>query len=177
MTQASCQDDPEQEFDCIFVVEAEKMGDVHSPEVRSRNMAAVRSRNTKPEVRLRHALWHHGLRFFTSQGYNRLSKKSVPGSPDILFPSVRLAVFVDGCFWHGCPVHYTAPETNSEFWRRKLCQNLSRDRRVTEELRKQGWTVLRVWEHELEGEGLMRIVESIESMVKGFRRSSRCVEG
>lgn len=142
------------------------MADTHTPEVRSRNMAAVHSRNTGPEVTLRRALWHRGLRFFTSQGYSRLSRNRIPGSPDIIFPSARLAVFVDGCFWHGCPVHYTAPQTNPEFWQQKLHENLDRDRRVTEELETKGWTVLRVWEHDVKGGRLNVVVESIQSLVE-----------
>lgn len=166
MTATLCQGDPEQEFAPMFVLGGGTMADTHSPEVRSRNMAAVRSRDTKPEIRLRRALWQRGLRYFTSHGYSRLTKTRLPGSPDILFPSARLAVFVDGCFWHGCPIHYTAPDSNSEFWRRKLQQNRDRDRRVTEQLETQGWTVLRVWEHDVQGDGLVEVVDSIQLLVE-----------
>ncbi len=69
--------------------------------------------------------------------------------PDFVFPKLRLAVFVDGCFWHGCPRHATKPRHNAAFWRRKLAANRTRDRRVNRTLRAAGWRVLRIWEHEL----------------------------
>jgi len=70
------------------------------------------------------------------------------GSPDIVFPGPKVAVFVDGCFWHGCPEHYRTPAENTEFWVRKLQVNRERDERVDEELRTAGWAIERVWEHE-----------------------------
>lgn len=69
--------------------------------------------------------------------------------PDFVFPKLRLAVFVDGCFWHGCPKHATQPKGNAAFWRRKFAMNKARDRLVTRTLRRDGWRVLRIWEHEL----------------------------
>jgi DNA mismatch endonuclease (patch repair protein) len=69
--------------------------------------------------------------------------------PDFVFPKLRVALFVDGCFWHGCPKHATKPRNNAAFWRRKFARNLERDRLVTRTLRKNGWCVLRIWEHEL----------------------------
>jgi DNA mismatch endonuclease (patch repair protein) len=71
------------------------------------------------------------------------------GRPDFVFPADRLAVFVDGCFWHGCPKHYTRPANNRAFWERKLRANRARDRQVNRELKRLGWRVLRVWEHDL----------------------------
>jgi DNA mismatch endonuclease (patch repair protein) len=71
------------------------------------------------------------------------------GRPDFVFPAARLAVFVDGCFWHGCPKHYTKPANNRDFWRRKLEANRARDRRVNRELKRLGWHILRIWEHDL----------------------------
>jgi len=73
----------------------------------------------------------------------------LPGRPDFVFPKLKIAVFVDGCFWHGCPRHATQPKTNAAFWREKIAANKARDRRVNRELRERGWSVLRVWEHEL----------------------------
>ena len=71
------------------------------------------------------------------------------GRPDFVFPAARLAVFVDGCFWHGCPKHYTKPANNRAFWRRKLEANRARDRRVNRELKRLGWRILRIWGHDL----------------------------
>jgi DNA mismatch endonuclease, patch repair protein len=105
-------------------------------------MARVRSRNTTPEVALRKELWALGRRY-------RLHAP-IPGRPDIVFARARVAVFVDGCFWHGCPEHYTAPAANAEFWRAKLERNVARDRQVDRELAGHGWLVLRLWEHEIE---------------------------
>ncbi len=77
--------------------------------------------------------------------------------PDFVFPKLRLAVFVDGCFWHGCPKHATKPWNNAAFWRRKFAANQSRDRLVTRTLRKNGWRVLRIWEHELKRKNTVRL--------------------
>ncbi|MBN9050377.1 MAG: very short patch repair endonuclease [Rhizobiales bacterium] len=104
-------------------------------------MSRIKGRNTKPELVLRRALWALGLRY-------RLHTK-LPGRPDITFAGRRLVVFIDGCFWHGCPKHGVQPKTNHEFWRDKLNSNIARDRRVTAQLRADGWKVVRVWEHEV----------------------------
>ena len=120
-------------------------------------MARVKTRDTAAEVALRRALWARGRRY-------RLHAK-LPGRPDVVFPGKRLAVFVDGCFWHGCPEHYTAPATNSPFWQRKLEENTTRDRRVDRQLAEQGWRVLRLWEHEVEGsldDAVERIVAALD---------------
>lgn len=108
---------------------------------KSQQMARVRSRNTAPELALRRALWAQGKRY-------RLHA-DLPGTPDLVFITPKLAVFVDGCFWHGCPVHYTAPAANSGFWQAKLERNLARDRHVDQALSAAGWSVLRIWEHEI----------------------------
>lgn len=108
---------------------------------KSEQMARVRSRNTDPELNLRHALWRLGLRY-------RLHPR-LPGSPDLCLPRFRAVVFVDGCFWHGCQEHYVAPRRNADFWRQKLERNQERDRRVDAELGELGWYVIRVWEHEI----------------------------
>ena len=71
------------------------------------------------------------------------------GRPDFVFPDSRVALFVDGCFWHGCPKHYIKPKNNSAFWKRKLHANRARDRQVNRELRRKGWRVVRIWEHDL----------------------------
>ncbi|MEP1123393.1 MAG: very short patch repair endonuclease [Ilumatobacter sp.] len=103
-----------------------------------------RRRDTKPEVALRSALHRQGLRF-------RVDRKVLPGMrsrPDIVFGPAKVAVFVDGCFWHRCPEHGTRPKNNQEWWDQKLDANVARDRRVDAELREAGWEVIRFWEHE-----------------------------
>jgi DNA mismatch endonuclease (patch repair protein) len=111
-------------------------------EQRRRCMSAVRSLNTKPEIILRRTLWHNGIR-----GY-RLRSRLV-GHPDLYFPGMKLAVFVDGCFWHGCRECKRIPSTRSEFWSRKISANRKRDRIVDSKLAQSGITVVRMWEHEV----------------------------
>lgn len=92
------------------------------------------------------------LRASSVKGWRRNSR--LPGRPDFAFPAERLALFVDGCFWHGCPTHFKSPASNAEFWTTKIQTNRARDRKVTLELRHRGWLVIRVWEHELRGKGI-----------------------
>lgn len=115
--------------------------DVLSPSQRSNCMSRIRSRDTKPEISLRRALWGKGLRY-------RL-KNRLPGRPDIVFTNRRIAIFVDGCFWHQCPIHGRIPESNRDFWENKLRDNTRRDADVTQYLKSQGWEVIRIWEHEI----------------------------
>jgi DNA mismatch endonuclease (patch repair protein) len=97
--------------------------------------------NTAPELALRKALTRLGLRY-------RLHRRDLPGTPDIVFVTARVAVFVDGCFWHACPEHGVAPRANSGWWSDKLAANRERDARNDEALRESGWLPIRVWEHE-----------------------------
>lgn len=126
--------------------------DVMTPAQRSRCMSRIRGKNTKPELALRKALWAKGLRYRIH--YN------LPGRPDIVFPGKRVAVFVDGCFWHGCPEHGVHPKTNASFWKQKIAGNIERDSRVTSELKSLGWVVLRFWEHEV-NDNIDRVVVRI----------------
>jgi DNA mismatch endonuclease (patch repair protein) len=115
-----------------------------SSEEASRRMRATGRRDTAPELKIRSELHRHGLRYFVDKrplaGVNRRA--------DLLFPRERIAVFVDGCSWHGCPVHSTAPKANADFWRNKIRANRVRDLDTNALLRTSGWTVLRFWEHE-----------------------------
>jgi DNA mismatch endonuclease (patch repair protein) len=112
---------------------------------RSRNMAAVKRANTRPEVRLRSALHAAGFRFRKDLAV-RIDGRLI--RPDVAFTRRRVAVFIDGCFWHSCPTHGEIPATNIAFWTAKLKANASRDRRQTELLTAAGWLVIRIWEHE-----------------------------
>lgn len=106
-------------------------------------MSRIRDAGNKgTELRLIEVFRAHGI-----TGWRRGSK--LPGRPDFVFPLLRAAVFVDGCFWHGCPRHATQPKTNAAFWRDKIATNKARDRRVNRALRGRGWSVIRIWEHEL----------------------------
>lgn len=119
------------------------MGDVFSKAKRSRVMAAIRSqRNKGTELKLASIFRTHGI-----IGWRR--NQRLPGKPDFVFRQERLAVFVDGCFWHGCPRHGRKPGSNRAYWVPKLNRNKRRDRRIRVVLRQAGWRVLRLWEHEL----------------------------
>lgn len=114
------------------------------PSARSRVMRAIRSRgNRSTEVRLRYALVGAGL-----SGW-RMHPADIPGTPDFVFDRERVVVFVDGCFWHGCPSCRSAPKTNRAFWRAKFARNTQRDQHTINTLRSSGFSVLRLWEHEL----------------------------
>lgn len=120
------------------------MVDTLTPAERSRRMGLIRSKDTRPEVALRHALHRLGLRY-------RLNDNRLPGKPDIVLRRHRLAVFVHGCFWHrheGCSVA-NRPKTNTAFWDEKFRKNVERDRRVRDTLVVLGWTVCVAWECEL----------------------------
>lgn len=113
--------------------------------VTSRRMSAVRRRDTRPELALRRALHRRGLRYFV----DRAPLRELPRRrADVVFPRTRLAVFVDGCFWHGCTEHMRPPQTNARWWSAKLQGNIARDRETDERLTAAGWCVVRVWEHE-----------------------------
>jgi DNA mismatch endonuclease (patch repair protein) len=119
------------------------MGDWLTPEQRSRNMSAIRSSGTAPELALRAAI---------REAFPRrkvVERPALPGKPDYFLPGLKLAVFADGCFWHGCARHGRKPEDNAGYWTPKLARNKARDRRATRELRSRGLIVVRVWEHDL----------------------------
>ena len=118
--------------------------DTLSPEKRSWNMSRIRSRDTKPEVVVRSLLHGMGYRF-------RLHRRDLPGRPDIVLPKYKIAVFVNGCFWHrheGCRYAYS-PKTRTDFWMAKFRDNVERDHRQQEELRNLNWKVVTIWECEI----------------------------
>lgn len=123
-----------------------------NPAVR-RSMQANRSRDTLPEVRFRATLHRLGLCYFKH-------RRPIPGlrcEPDVLFPRIRLAIFLDGCYWHGCAEHGAYPTANADWWRAKFERVRARDLRNDQALRAAGWTVLRVWEHEPPDEAARRV--------------------
>nr|WP_274030333.1 very short patch repair endonuclease [Streptomyces sp. MMBL 11-1] len=114
-----------------------------SPGVSAR-MSRQASRDTKPEVAVRKLLHAAGYRFRVNARVPDMPRRTI----DIAFTRAKVAVMIDGCFWHGCPVHATRPKSNAQWWRDKLDRNMARDRETTEHLAAAGWTVLRFWEHE-----------------------------
>ena len=139
------------------------MADNHTPEQRSRTMSRIRSTGTAPERALRRALCDAGLR-----GY-RLHRKDLPGNPDVVFGPARVAVFVDGAFWHGHPSAFRAGKSGS-YWDIKIARNVERDRAATEALQLAGWTVLRFWDFEVLKEPT-HCVEAVREAL-GARRST-----
>jgi len=127
------------------------MTDVHTPQQRSRNMAAIRSKNTKPELVVRKVLCELGIRY-------RLHRRDLPGSPDIVMPSRKTAIFVHGCFFHmhKCKYGKVVPATNADFWSNKRLGNVQRDKKNANELRKLGWQVLTLWECETKNDDWVR---------------------
>jgi DNA mismatch endonuclease, patch repair protein len=129
-----------------------------SPEAR-RRMQAARRRDTAPELALRRELHRRGYRY-------RVDVAPLPGlrrRADLVFSRKHLAVYVDGCFWHSCPQHATQPKSNAEWWSDKLATNRRRDRDTDRSLRENGWTVVRVWEHEDAVTAADRIEEVLRS--------------
>lgn len=140
------------------------------PECRRQRMSAQRSSDTAPEVAIRRLLHARGLRYRVN--------RPLPGLPrrraDLTFSAVRVAVFVDGCFWHGCPTHGNIPRTNINYWAPKIARNVARDADTDHHLSSNGWTVVRIWEHESAEEAASRI----ERVVRARREASasRCQE-
>ena len=132
-----------------------------TPEQRFKCMSNNRAKDSGPELLLRHALWHRGLRY-------RVNVKRLPGSPDIVLPKYRSAIFVHGCFWHGhkdCK-HYTVPKTNTEFWVAKVARNRERDQVVWRQLEAKGWHVIIVWECQLKKADLEGTIDRVVAEIK-----------
>ncbi len=136
------------------------MPDTLTKEQRHKNMAAIHSSSTKPELKLRLALWSLGFRY-------RVNDKRLPGTPDIVLPKYRTVIFVHGCFWHGhkdCK-YYTVPKTHTEFWTAKITRNQQRDQEVWRQLEAKGWYVIIVWECELKKPRLEDTVNSVAAEI------------
>jgi len=119
-------------------------------------MRRQRRRDTVPEIALRSALHRAGLRYRVEFALPGLRRRA-----DLAFTTARVAVFVDGCFWHGCPEHASWPKQNSEWWREKIEANRRRDRDTDERLRHDGWTPIRVWEHEPVESAAERVAQAV----------------
>lgn len=141
------------------------MTDVHSPQVRSRNMASIKGKNTKPELIVRRYLFSNGFRY-------RINDKRYPGNPDIVLPKYKVCIFVNGCFWHHhTPCRYFVwPKNNAEFWKNKIDGNVNRDTRNYNLLKDMGWHVIVIWECELKPsyreDTLARLTKNILALSK-----------
>ena len=131
---------------------------------RSEQMSRIRGSNTGPEKLLRNALWKRGFRY-------RKNYRLPVAKADLVFLRHRVAIFIDGCFWHGCPDHYVRPRSRSEFWEEKLRENVLRDRRQTLKLEEVGWRVVRVWEHQVFTD-LAGVVDRIEASLSSAKAES-----
>ena len=120
-------------------------------------MRANKGRDTKPELAVRRLVHASGLRYRV----NATPAKELRRTADLLFRPSRVAVFIDGCYWHGCPEHYTAPKANGGFWANKVARNRERDAETTLVLEERGWEVLRFWEHEDPAEVASIIIEVV----------------
>lgn len=140
------------------------MADTHSKEVRSMNMSHIRSKNSKPEEKVRKYLFSKGFRY-------RKNVRSLQGCPDIVLPKYKTVIFVNGCFWHhhDCG-RFVWPSTNEEYWHKKIDGNVERDARNIEILKEQGWNVLTIWECQLKKKV---IDENLEKLAEKIRQNER----
>lgn len=134
-----------------------RITDLFSKKTRSKIMSKIKSKDTSPEKKLRKALWEKGYRY-------RIHYK-LPGKPDIVFVSKKTAIFVDGCFWHKCPKCYIPPKSNKKYWLPKIEKNVERDKENTKRLQKEGWKVIRIWEHEINKQ-FEKTLSNIEKILK-----------
>jgi DNA mismatch endonuclease (patch repair protein) len=141
------------------------MADVVSPEKRSQMMAGIKGKDTGPELLIRRALHARGLRF-------RLHDRRLPGTPDLVFPSRKAVVFVEGCYWHGHDCHlFKLPSSRTEFWSEKIESNRRRDIRVRQELQILGWRQLTVWECALKGRARLPFPAVVDTIVQWLESS------
>ncbi len=137
------------------------MSDVHSKEVRSYNMSRIRNKNTKPEEIVRKHLFEKGFRY-------RKNYRKLPGCPDIVIPKYKICIFVNGCFWHkhdGCR-YFVWPKSNSEFWHKKIEENVKRDKINYQLLKELGWKVIVIWECDLKKEVRSHTLEHVEKIIR-----------
>ncbi len=137
------------------------MPDPLTPLQRHKCMSHIRSKDTRPEQAVRRGLWRRGYRY-------RLNVRTLPGTPDIVLPKYRTAIFVNGCFWHGhrdCP-KYTVPKSNEDFWKEKVARNRERDALNVQRLESISWNVITVWECELSKANLPTTIDRIEAGIK-----------
>lgn len=139
------------------------MADNHSKEVRSMNMSHIRSKNTKPEEKVRKYLFSKGFRY-------RKNVRNLPGCPDIVLPKYKTVIFVNGCFWHkhDCP-RFVWPTSNEEYWIPKITRNVERDQKNYERLQELGWNVIVIWECQLKKK---EFEETMEKLISDLRAGS-----
>jgi len=146
------------------------MADIKTPLARSKNMSAIKSKNTKPEIKIRKALFDRGYRY-------RLHDKKLPGKPDIILPKYNTVIFIHGCFWHGhqnCYL-YKVPASNTEFWGKKINDNKRRDKAVTAALLEKGWRILIIWECSIKGKNKLNF-DDVITQTENFIHSCQKID-
>ena len=136
------------------------MADVHSKEIRSKNMAAIKGKNTKPEMLVRKFLHANGFRY-------KLHDKSLPGKPDIVLPKYGTVIFVNGCFWHGhknCK-YFVVPKTRTDWWLNKINGNIANDTKAVKALKKDGWKIITIWECNLKP---VKVEKTLNALLNKF---------
>ncbi|MDQ0429416.1 DNA mismatch endonuclease (patch repair protein) [Planomicrobium stackebrandtii] len=143
------------------------MSDIMSKEQRRKTMSAIRAQS-KLENMFTKRLWRHGLRF-------RKNVRKLCGTPDVVIQKYKVVIFVDSCFWHGCPLHFRRPKSNQEFWDKKITRNRERDKEVDKYYIEKGWNLKRIWEHEIRKDLEATVDETIEfiNSAKDATKSSR----
>lgn len=136
------------------------MPDKMSKESRSKTMSAIRSQSKLENV-FSKSLWHKGIRF-------RKNVRKLKGTPDIVIQKYKVVIFIDSCFWHGCPIHYKRPKSNQEFWDNKIARNKERDQEVNAYYFEKGWHCMRVWEHRIKTDR-EAIVEEIAEFINSLK--------
>lgn len=147
-----------------------KLADVHDSKTRSRNMAAIKGKNTKPELLIRSALHKEGFRF-------RLHRKELPGKPDLVLPKYNAVIFINGCFWHGhdCPM-YRWPATRQEFWREKISRTKQRDQNNLATLQDANWRIATIWECALKGKLKLNFPFTVSKLTEWLCSDSNTLE-
>lgn len=147
------------------------MTDTVDPRTRSKIMSKVRAKDTKLEKLVRSEMWRRGYRY-------RKNFAALPGKPDMVFPRMNTVVFIDSCFWHGCPKHLRMPKSNVHYWNNKIKRNKERDDATNREYKNSDWQVIRIWEHDVNTsfEGTIRklaqIIDSRRAVLREKRKDS-----
>ena len=141
------------------------MADTFSPEKRSDIMRQVKGKRTVPEQKLERALKTNNLKF-------ERNAPDLPGKPDFVFRTAKVVIFVDGCFWHGCPEHFRLPETRKDYWSGKIIKNKIRATQQTQKLVSEGWECLHIWEHEIKRD-IQPCVDSIISLLSSSKKRNK----
>lgn len=141
------------------------MADNLTKEQRRKNMSAIRSTHTKMENKVCKVLWNKGLRF-------RKNVKTLPGKPDIAIKRFKIAIFLDSCFWHKCPIHFKQPKSNIKYWEPKITRNVNRDREINAFYIEHNWHLMRIWEHEIKKD-FNNTINKIEQFIISVKNNEK----